>query len=201
MTIQMADFMYLGKKRYILIDVEAGRQIIDCADFTMPAMPAHSEIVDLTACCRRYTAEYYVLRKVLYGERSHLIFTEDENFLHITSQRTFINYTGSCIIAYGGGRFSDHIDTYLDYDEALELYFEQGILKEIRSLVSAILKFRAAKDTHEYKNVMEPYERACLRQQLAREALKSSYDMGTYRWRGSAGKGHPGRWRRQGEAT
>ena len=172
--------MYFGKKQYTLIDVEEGKQMIDCADFIMPMY--NGAIRYTTACWRGYTAKYYVIRKILYGTKSHDIFAKCSKFKKITSLRTIIPYTGSCIIAYGGGWNSDFIQSYLDYGEALELYFEQGVLKDKLSLISAIEKARAISKTAEY-NKRKPCERGSLRKQIAREPLKYRYDENTYKWR------------------
>jgi len=181
MTIQAPDFIYLGKKQYTLIDIEAGKQIIDCAAF---AMPDHNRKIGISsACWRGYTANYYVVRKILYGVKSHIIFFEDSKYEKITSLRTMIPYTGSCIIAHGSRWISDFISTYTYFDEALELFFEQGVLKEKLSLISAIEKARSIRETDEYNNKMEPYERGRLIEQIAREPLKYRYDRRTYKWR------------------
>ena len=36
MTIQATDYMYIGKKKYSLIDIEVGKQITEYADFSVP---------------------------------------------------------------------------------------------------------------------------------------------------------------------
>ena len=36
MTVQASDSFIFKRKKYVLIDVEIGKQIIDCADFHMP---------------------------------------------------------------------------------------------------------------------------------------------------------------------
>jgi len=183
MTMQVADYVNIGKKRYVLIDVEKDKQIITCADFDMPNQ--NGIIASSTACWRGYMADYYVIRKILYGIKSQDIFFENsrEN-KKIKSSKTIIPYTGSCIIAYGDEWNSDFISSYIDYDEAFELYFENGILKEKLTLVSAIEKAKTFSKTDEYKNKMEPHERANIREQIAREPLKYNYDKRrTYKWR------------------
>ena len=183
MTMQVADYVNIGKKRYVLIDVEKDKQIITCADFDMPD---YTGIISIsTACWRGYMADYYVIKNILYGIKSQDIsFENSRENKKIKSSKRIIPYTGSCIIAYGDAWNSNFISSYIDYDEAFELYFENGILKEKLTLASAIEKTRALSKTDEYKTKMEPYERANIREQIAREPLKYNYDKRrTYKWR------------------
>jgi len=128
--------------------------------------------------------EYYVVRKILYGIKYKKVYFEGST-KKISSSRISIPYTGSCIIAYCGDahKISDFLEAYINYDEALELYFENGVLKEKNTLISAIEKAKALFETDEYKNKMEPSERAHIREKVAREPLKYKYDKSTHRWR------------------
>jgi hypothetical protein len=170
MTVQAPDYVHIGKKKYVLIDVEEDKQIITCADF---GMPDSTEMIICTSCWRGYMADYYVIRKTLYGIKMDPV---GKN----RSSRTFIPYTGSCIIAYGDYWNSDFIESYLYYDEAFELYFENGILKEKLTLSSAIEKARAFRKTDEYKNNGDIRD---IMEQIAREPLKYNYGGGTHKWR------------------
>lgn len=38
MTVQVSDYFTYKRKKYVLIDVEKGKQIIDCADFYIPEL-------------------------------------------------------------------------------------------------------------------------------------------------------------------
>jgi hypothetical protein len=183
MTMQATDYVNIGRKKYKLIDVEEGKQIITSVDFNMPS---HNGIIsDSTACYRGYMADYYVVKKILYGiKMQEIYFKDSRKYKRIKSSKIIVPYTGSCIIAYGDEWNSDFIDSYIDYDEAFELYFENGVLKEKLTLITAIEKERAFSKTDEYKNKMEPYERANIREQIAREPLKYNYDKRrTYKWR------------------
>lgn len=180
--MQAADYVNIRRKKYILIDVEKDKQIITCADFNMPEF---NGIMSLsTACWRGYTAEYYVIRNNLYGiKRQEIYFEELKKEKTIKSSRVFIPFTGSCIIACGDAWNSDFISSYIDYDEAFELYFENGTLKEKNTLISAIEKIKFLCKTDEYENKIQPYERAIIREQIAREPLKYKYNDDTYKWR------------------
>ena len=182
MTMQAADYVNIRRKKYVLIDVEKDKQIITCADFKMPES---DKIIPLsTACWRGYTAEYYVVRDNLYGIKCQEIYFEElKKEKIIKSSKVFVPFTGSCIIAYGDEWNSDFIESYIDYDEAFELYFENGILREKNTLISAIEKLKNLSKTDEYENKMEPSERAIIREQIAREPLKYKYDDDTYKWR------------------
>jgi len=99
-------------------------------------------------------------------------------------QKTKLFFTGSCIVAYASEDTrtnSDFLCSYIDYAEAYELYFEEGMLKEKQSLISAIEK--AARNTNGYTYRIEAYQRAQLREHIAREPLKYKYDQRTYKWR------------------
>ena len=182
MTMQAADYVNISRKKYVLIDVEKDKQIITCADFIMPE---HNGIVLVsTGCWRGYTAEYYVVQNILYGIKSHVIyFEESKQTKRIKSSRIIIPYTGSCIIAYGDAWNSDFIQSYVNYDEAFELYFDNGVLNEKNTLASAIEKAKAFSKTDEYKNKMEPNKRTIINE-IAREPLKYKYNKWrTYKWR------------------
>ena len=92
MTVQASDSFIFKRKKYVLIDVEIGKQIIDCADFHMPE---HNPSF-CTACWRGYTADYKVRGDKLFGIRF-----EWDSILHkdVKSDMQMMNYTGSCSIA------------------------------------------------------------------------------------------------------
>ena len=184
MSVQSADYMYLGKKKCKLIDVEGKKQIIDCGDFPVPDESWYLNIT--TACMRGYTAVYYIVRKTLYGIKKQEVYNLqniDEGKV-IKSSKIMIPFTGSCIVAYGGkGWNSDFISSYLDYEEAFELYFEEGLLVEKLSLDSAIQKAKIMFESEKYRTGMEPHERAQWRERTARKPLKYKYFRSTYKWR------------------
>jgi len=187
MTMQSADYMKIDNRTYTLIDVEVGKQIVGCGHFTMPEGYS-SEFANDTNCWRGYRARYFVEDNVLYGEKKNAIYYEESETLdEAETPRTMIPFTGSCIVAYAREDSwcnSDFIEAYVLYEEAYELYFEQGELIERLSLMSAIEKARAISETDAYKNDIEPYERGQLRKQIAREPLKYKYDeRRTYKWR------------------
>jgi hypothetical protein len=182
MTMQADDYVHIGKKKYTLIDVEMDKQIITYADFIMPENKGR-EVIS-TDCWRGYTAEYFVVRKTLYGIKYQKVYFEGST-KKISSSKIKIPYTGSCIIAYSDDARmnSDFLNSYINYDEAFELYFENGVLKEKNTLISAIEKATALFETDEYKNKMKRDEWAHIREKIAREPLKYKYDKSTYRWR------------------
>ena len=185
MTIQARDYISIGRKKYTLIDVEEGKQIITCANFVIPKYKNwYKGYTASTACCRGYMAEYYIIKKSLYGIKLHDYFSYDLKEQKIKkTRRLFIPYTGSCIIAYGDGWNSDFLSSYLDYNEAFELYFEKGIIVEKLTLLPAIEKMRSLSESEEYINKMEPYQRCKIRDDIARENLKYKYDTSSYKWR------------------
>jgi len=167
--------MYIDGKKYTLIDVEIDKQIIDCAEFIMPEND--NGVISCSGCWRGYTADYFVERSVLYGVKYGLCNEA------VKSPKTFIPYTGSCIIACGKLWIADFLECYLDSDEAFELYFEEGILKEKLTLISAIEKARKIESTDAYENKLEPEERQKLGELISGEPLKYRYDYRTHVWR------------------
>ena|GEM_PF-5250170 len=65
MTVQAADSFSIEGKTFWLIDVEAGKQIIDCADFGIKI--DESLLALSTGCYRGYVADYSVEQDILYG--------------------------------------------------------------------------------------------------------------------------------------
>ena len=181
MTVQASDSFIFKRKKYVLIDVEIGKQIIDCADFHMPE---HNPSF-CTACWRGYTADYKVRGDKLYGIRY-----EWDSKLHkdVKSDMQMMNFTGSCIIARTEGKNSwlnsDFLECYVNFDEAYELHFTEGILDEVLDLGEAILKAKEFKSSDIYLNeTTEPYVRGQHLEEIARMHLKYKYDYRTYRWR------------------
>ena len=199
MTVQEAEYMHIDRKKYVLIDIERRKQIIDCAVFVMPEPPeGYSNEMLSTSCKRGYTADYFVENDILYGvKKEEIYFIDDTNYQmenkENKSPKTMIPFTGSCIIAYGGGWNSDFLEAYLHYDEALELYFEQGLLKEKHSLNSAIEKARAFRESDEYRKMTENFRtgdrsvalkiKESTIERFTREPLKYEYGERTYKWR------------------
>jgi hypothetical protein len=188
MTMQAADYVTIGKKIYSLIDIEENKQIIKFADFVMPTHNGENYIS--SACWRGYMADYYIIKNTLYGIKKQDYYCENtKEHKTIKSPKLFIPYTGSCIIAFGDAWNSDFLSTYIDYDEAFELYFDNGILKEKLSLLSAIDKVKVFAKNDVYNNKIEPYERAIVREYIAREPLKYKYNIRrTYKWRNNIDK-------------
>ena len=161
-TVQIPDLMYFGEMEFVLIDIEEGKQIIEFAEFAMPEHDPDLLMLN-TACWRGYAMEYHVIRDILYGIK---------DLGGIRSPRTMIPYTGSCIIARGDNiRNTDFIEMYLDADEAFELYFEEGVLKEKFSLDPALEEARATTDDN--RETMD---------RIARKHLRYRYGKSTYKW-------------------
>ena len=162
MSVQMPDFMRIFGKRFTLIDVESGKQVISCGTFNIPET---SSIC--SACWRGYTAQYSIDGETLYGIKQ---------VGSLKSHKVMIPFTGSCIVAYSKLKhlISDFIFTYLDHDEAYELYFVNGKLVEQLSLASAIEKAKTFEKEGTNIDDVESF---------SRQALKYEYDDSTYRWR------------------
>lgn len=181
MTVQVSDCFTYKRKKYVLIDVEKGKQIIDCADFNMPEL----EPCFNTGCWRGYTAEYKVRGNKLYGVRYEWDSVKRRD---VESDSMFMNFTGSCIIARTTDRNSwlnsDFLECYVNFDEALELHFTDGMLDEVLDLAQAITKAKEFKTSEIYLNeATEPSVRGRELEEIARTHLKYTYDYRTYKWR------------------
>lgn len=181
MTIQANDDFIYNHKKYVLIDVEKDKQIINCAEFIMPE---HS-LSMCSACWRGYIVKYELVKGKLYGTRKEWDWKKHKN---IQSKRVFMNYSGSCIIARETRgeiwHISDFLECYLDYSEALELHFTDGVLDEVLDLAEAIgevEELRKKVDLSE--NDGKQYVASWYLGDIARKHLKYQYDIRSYKWR------------------
>ena len=180
MTVQVSDSVKYKRKKFVLIDVEKGKQLIDCADFKMPEhIPCFN-----TSCWRGYTAEYVIRKDKLYGTRYEW---DDEQRKEIESETLFLNFTGSCVIARtkenNAWMNSDFLECYVYFDEAYELHFTDGILDEVLDLHKAITE---AKEVilPMYKSESKlPHIDTSFLKEIAVMNLKYEYDYRTYKWR------------------
>lgn len=178
MTVQVSDCIKYKRKKYVLIDVEKGKQMIDCADFKIPEHePAFN-----TSCWRGYTAEYVIKNNKLYGTRYEWDAVQHKN---LKSECLFLNFTGSCVIARtkenNSWLNSDFLECYLRFDEAYELHFTDGVLDEVLDLAKAITE---AKEVEMYDVESSlPHANRGLLEEIAFMNLKYEYDYRTYKWR------------------
>ncbi|MBQ6389588.1 MAG: hypothetical protein IJH90_08165 [Mogibacterium sp.] len=169
MTVQMADYVTYNGRKFTLIDIEMGKSMIG----ELPGPGPLEERWVCTACWRGYTADYFIIDDCLYVIRSKGgAYDEDRDPADktISPEMKRLHYTGSCIIAGDDAeeyRISDFLECYLNYEEALELHFTNGVLDEVRNLKDAVKEFREGAEAREY---------------LARRDLKYEYDDRTYRW-------------------
>lgn len=181
MTVQASDsFLYKGKK-YVLIDVEKGKQIIDCADFQMPE---HAFSM-CSACWRGYTADYTIKRNKLYAVRYEWDVNKHKD---VKSSQMFMKFTGSCVIARTKQKNtwmnSDFLECYVNFDEAYELHFTDGELDEVLDLAKAITEAKEFMESDIYLHeATEPQARRMPLEQIAIMNLKYEYDYRTYKWR------------------
>lgn len=179
MTIQVNDDFLFQNKNYILIDIEKDKQIIEYADFQMPRKKSWRRS---TACVRGYRAQYSIDENKLYGIRYEDDWYDNARY---ASKKLFIEYTGSCIVAFNNKfdvfNLADFLPTYLDFDEALELHFTYGNLDEVFDLKEAI---QEARNLGEIKNDnrIQDYRKAWY--EIAFKYLKYEYDhVQSYKWR------------------
>lgn len=181
MTMQANDSFMFKRKKFVLIDVENGKQIIDSADF---CMQEHKPVL-CTSCRRGYVAEYVVKQGKLYGTKY-----EQDAITHKEkgSDTMLMNYTGSCVIARmarpDGWVNADFLSGYTRCDEAYELHFTNGVLDEEIDLAPVIAK---TKELVEADVRQEDIEATFARWEqigdIARTGLKYEYDVKSYKWR------------------
>jgi len=175
-TIQARDFVYLEGTEYILIDVEKGKQMIDHATFESDNHLTTTYFS--SACWRGYVAKYFVKNGMLSVVKNP---NDDDD---IKTEEVSVNYTGSCVIAKGNGCHSDFLVCLFYFDEAFELYFENGFLVEKLSLAPAIFEYRRIKETTILeKETMSHYDSRDFLYTLACKHLKYTYDRSSYKWR------------------
>ena len=152
MTKQCSDYMWYNNEKFVLIDCEKDKDIINSADFGL------KNFSGMTCCYRGYTAEYFIENNFLYGKKTAEYYTEITdsgiklNFR--TSPKMRMNYTGSAIIAINDKSkyiMSDFFDCFLFFDRAYELYFIDGELCELTDLSPAIQEYKELEDELKYK--------------------------------------------------
>lgn len=185
MTVQASDSFIYRKKKYVLIDVEKGKQIIDCADFQMPEHP----LSICSACWRGYTAQYTVKKDKLFCVRYEW---DADKHKDVSSSQMFMKFTGSCVIArtnqMNAWMNSDFLECYLRFDEAYELHFTDGVLDEVLDLAKAITEAKEFMESDMYKDeATEPQVRRMTLEEIALMNLKYEYDYRTYKWRNGSG--------------
>lgn len=184
MTEQIPDTLIYDNRTFIIIDIEYGKH-------------PHTEFVVIpdnfphwTDNYRRYKAEYSIEDGQLFGRQVLDMYnniSDDEDEIHHTySPKTPLHYTGSMLI---GRKIDDEfwntnfIESYPDADEAFELYFEDGVLTEIRNLAEALSEFETIKKSLWWTSeLISPAERSNVLDEHCRTHLKYRYSYGTYRW-------------------
>lgn len=179
--MQSCDYMWYKNEKFILIDCEKEKNIINSADFGLKNFSA------MTCCYRGYTAEYFIEDNLLYGQKKVEDYTEKtDSSITINfkiSPKIKMNYTGSAIIAINNNNkyiMSDFFETFLLFDKAYELYFIDGELLEMTDLSPAIQEY--TKLTNNLKHTKNYYELLSKkRKEIAVKYLQ--YEYGNYKWR------------------
>ena len=181
MTMQSCDYMWYKNEKFVLIDCEKEKNIINSADFGL------KNFYTMTCCYRGYTAEYFIEDNFLYGQKKVAYYSEKtDSGITIDfkiSPKIKINYTGSAIIAINDDSkyiMSDFFDTFLFFDRAYELYFIDGELCEITDLSPAIQEYKtltvSLKHSSNYYEILHKK-----REEIAVKYLQ--YEYGNYKWR------------------
>ncbi len=156
MTIQACDYVWYKGEKFVLIDCEKNKDMIDSANFDLKNQ------FMWTACYRGYTAEYFIEEDVLFGIKSvsRLIRTDSKkNPIRIETEQTLklkLNYNGSIVIASNNDErllFLDFLDSYLDCEQAFEMYFIDGCLMEVNDLLKAIKEWKEIEKSMKSENI------------------------------------------------
>lgn len=179
MTVQASDSIIHKRKKYYLIDIEKGKDLIGSADF---GVTTPKDIV-MTCCYRNYIAEYFIEKKILYGIKNTFDI-ECDGVKDISSDKHFMNFTGNIIVARNKDSNkwwnTDFFECLLDFDEAIELHFENGMLVNESSLSGAIAEWSENADT-EYPNWQEKSD---AKMKVIKKYLTAEYNYGkTYKWK------------------
>lgn len=170
MTVQINDNLWYNGEKFVLIDCEKGKNIIDCANFEMEKTNIHC-----TACRRGYFAEYFIgENNILYGRKLIYRLTRKKIRLMV-SPKLKINYTGSAVIAINknGLGFSELLSFYLDYDRAFGLYFVGGELVEVTNLAPAIKEWQDFKKTKDLEQ--ETYSEKCYKYYMGKPGYQDEF--------------------------
>ena len=207
MRNQYADYITYRKKRYVLIDCELGKSIIQSAEFrTKNAKPD-----DDPCCIKGYIAQYQIIDGILYGRKFvggyHYYEGCEEDMKELRKvklpTRTRMNYTGSIVIGYDknnskyidGERKIDYINRlyrlehanmiadYLYYPLVKELYFENGVVIEEKLVdVKAAIKEWSEIEIEDAGYCTEDWGKNVYnKRQIAKKYLKYKYG-NNYKW-------------------
>ena len=110
MSGQEPDYFYYKDKKYVLIDVEKGKQIIDHGVFNIP----ESDLETCSGCWRGYIANYYIDGKFLYGTKQnyHTFYGEE------ISDKVPIYY----IATQGSSGYGTSVDDIEDITEGANIH-------------------------------------------------------------------------------
>ena len=151
MTMQCSDHIWYNNEKFVLIDCEKGKDIINSADFGL------KNFSSMTCCYRGYIAEYFIEGNFLYGKKTVEDYETTDSGIKLnfrTSPKMRMNYTGSAIIAINDSEKyygTDFFDCFLFFDRAYELYFIDGELCELTDLSPAIKEYKALEDSLKHK--------------------------------------------------
>jgi len=148
--------MWYNNEKYVLIDCEKGKDIVNSGDFNIEGRVCETD------CIRGYIAEYFIEEFFLYGKKTtEQYFQNQEGKLEskwVISEKTKLSYTGSAVIAISEtNRYLPlmSVSDYLYYDRAFELYFVDGELCEATDLSESIKYWKKVKSDNDSLNFLE----------------------------------------------
>lgn len=165
MTMQVPDIFIYEDRRYLLIDIEKDKVLINPLDYQIKE-EVHSFS---TACWRGYVAEYSIIDNRIYLTK----FNDEE-------MKVKLDLTGGVIIGLEeeGYQNSDFIESiFSGYNVAYELLFDCGKLVLVHSLIDAILKFSEIKESLTRDTYTEVARR------FIDENCSVKYDYKSYKWK------------------
>ncbi|HJJ31984.1 MAG TPA: HIRAN domain-containing protein [Methanocorpusculum sp.] len=171
MTAQEPDYLIFDNRSFIVIDIEYGKH--PETEFIQPGKNA----INTTANYRGYEAEYRIVDNRLFG-------------IQIPADETHpvpLHYTGSMLIARKTDDdefwITDSLWCFLDADEAFELSFEDGMLKNTRNLADACAEMKKIRTSEWWTSESVTHrDRLTVLDDYCRDCLCGSYGHNTYRW-------------------
>lgn len=145
-----ADIMIINGVKYVVIDASKGVHPILCADFPFTSTPPYdAKFTPSTNNSGGYNLLYRVIDGQLIATKTCYFYAEP---FSSDEQRLVLN--GSFVIGeieqnhVGWGHLCGGVEQYVDYDRAFEIFFENGMLTEMRDVSSAYQECHHFSDSH-----------------------------------------------------
>ena len=166
-----ADIIIIDEIKYVVIDASKGVHPIFCSDFAFNQIPPYDKKYTPSTNNRRgYNLLYRIIDGKLFATKTCYFYAEP---FSSDEQRLVLN--GSFVIGkieqdhVGWGHLFGGVEDYVDFDTAYEIFFENGILTDMRDISSAYQEYHKSdrprkyrrKDIIEKEKIAVKYLRGC----------------------------------------